>query len=288
MRLADRSLRQTNPLLSLADFLLELAGSRLTASQMLDLISRDPVRRRFRFNDDDLSQLEGWVRQMGARWGLDGAHRARWGLPDFSANSWSAGLDRLLLGVAMSEEDERLFGGVLPLDDVASGSVDLAGRFAELVDRLRTALGGLGRPQTIQGWAHAIAAGIDGLAVVGTADAWQREQLRQVLAELIDGGSPGAAVDLAEVRSILGDRLKGRPTRANFRTGDLTVCTLVPMRSVPHRVVGLLGLDDGVFPATPSKMATICCSRRLASATGTGEARIASCFSTPCWPRPST
>jgi exodeoxyribonuclease V gamma subunit len=26
------------------------------------------------------------------------------------------------------------------------------------------------------------------------------------------------------------------------------VCTLVPMRSVPHRVVVLLGLDDGVFP----------------------------------------
>src|SRR6185436_18125247 len=34
----------------------------------------------------------------------------------------------------------------------------------------------------------------------------------------------------------------------NFRTGTLTVCTMVPMRSVPHRVVCLVGLDDGVFP----------------------------------------
>jgi exodeoxyribonuclease V gamma subunit len=252
VRLADRSLRQTNPLLGLADFLLEVAGSRVTASQMLDLVSREPVRRRFRLDDDDLSQLEGWVRQMGVRWGLDGAHRARWGLPDFSANSWSAGLDRLLLGVALSEEDERLFGGVLPLDDVASGSVDLAGRFAELVDRLGTALDGLSGRQTIRVWAQAMAAGIDGLSAVRTTDTWQREQLRQVLAEVIDGGGDVTvslpAIDLAEVRSILGDRLKGRPTRANFRTGDLTVCTLVPMRSVPHRVVGLLGLDDGVFP----------------------------------------
>jgi exodeoxyribonuclease V gamma subunit len=55
-------------------------------------------------------------------------------------------------------------------------------------------------------------------------------------------------LDLSEARSLLSRRLQGRPTRANFRTGDLTVCTLVPMRSVPHRVVGLLGLDDGVFP----------------------------------------
>ena len=53
---------------------------------------------------------------------------------------------------------------------------------------------------------------------------------------------------LPDVRALLTDRLAGRPTRANFRTGTLTVCTMVPMRSVPHRVVCLLGLDDGVFP----------------------------------------
>ena len=57
-----------------------------------------------------------------------------------------------------------------------------------------------------------------------------------------------AELALADVRALLADRLRGRPTRANFRTGHLTVCTLVPMRSVPHRVVCLLGLDDGAFP----------------------------------------
>jgi exodeoxyribonuclease V gamma subunit len=53
---------------------------------------------------------------------------------------------------------------------------------------------------------------------------------------------------LPDVRALMRERLAGRPTRANFRTGTLTVATLVPMRSVPHRVVCLLGLDDGVFP----------------------------------------
>ncbi|MEJ7765106.1 MAG: hypothetical protein WKF86_06385, partial [Acidimicrobiales bacterium] len=37
-------------------------------------------------------------------------------------------------------------------------------------------------------------------------------------------------------------------SRAEFRSGDITMCTLVPMRSVPHRVVCLVGLDDGAFP----------------------------------------
>ena len=81
--------------------------------------------------------------------------------------------------------------------------------------------------------------------------------------------APTTALPLADVRALLADRLRGRPTRANFRTGDLTVCTLVPMRSVPHRVVCLLGLDDGVFPrharaptATTCSPATRCVGER--------------------------
>jgi exodeoxyribonuclease V gamma subunit len=63
-----------------------------------------------------------------------------------------------------------------------------------------------------------------------------------------EAGGARVALALPEVRALLAERLQGRPTRANFRTGHLTVCTLVPMRSVPHRVVCLLGMDDAVFP----------------------------------------
>ena len=73
VRLADRSLRQTNPVLAVVSQLLELAEQRLTASQVLDLADRAPVRRRFRFDDDDLTRLQDWIAQAGIRWGLDAA-----------------------------------------------------------------------------------------------------------------------------------------------------------------------------------------------------------------------
>ena len=72
---------------------------------------------------------------------------------------------------------------------------------------------------------------------------------RELARVAVDAGERGASpLRLTDVRAMLGDHLAGRPTRANFRAGSLTVCTMVPMRSVPHRVVCLLGLDDGVFP----------------------------------------
>jgi exodeoxyribonuclease V gamma subunit len=253
VRLADRSLRQTNPVLGVVAELLELAGQRLTASQVLDFADREVVRRRFRLDDDDLARLQHWVAEAGIRWGLDAAHRAPFKLDRLRGGTWRFGLDRLLLGVTMTEDGERLWEDVLPVDDVDSGSIDLAGRFAELIARLQSVLDTLSAPQPIDAWARAIGDAADSLTSTGVGEHWQRSALQRLLDEIVaqssvDGAAATVALAPAEIRALLGNRLQGRPTRTNFRTGHLTICTLVPMRSVPHRVVCLLGLDDGAFP----------------------------------------
>ena len=258
VRLADRSLRQTNPVLAVVAQLIDLVEQRMTASQVLDFADREPVRRRFRLDDDDLARMQDWVAQSGIRWGLDAGHRAPLKLDSLAAGTWRAGLDRLLVGVAMTEDEQRLFGGVLPLDDVDSGAIDLAGRFAELVDRLHAAIDALSVAQTIDAWATAIAAAADALAATSARDAWQRAELQHVLDDIVaeaavTSGAGRTPIAPPELRALLADRLRGRPTRANFRTGHLTICTLVPMRSVPHRIVCLLGLDDGAFPRKASR-----------------------------------
>src|SRR5439155_26438658 len=67
VRLADRSLRQTNPVLAVVGELLALASARVTAAQVLDLAGREPVRRRFRLDDDDLGRAEEWGAAAGIR-----------------------------------------------------------------------------------------------------------------------------------------------------------------------------------------------------------------------------
>ena len=107
VRLADRALRQVNPLLDVVARLLELAAARLTAAEVLDLLAAAPVRRRFGLDDDDLERLRELAVGSGVRWGLDAAHRRPFRLEAFGQNTWAAGLDRLLLGVAMSDDEQR-------------------------------------------------------------------------------------------------------------------------------------------------------------------------------------
>ncbi|WP_346386962.1 exodeoxyribonuclease V subunit gamma, partial [Nocardioides sp.] len=121
VRLADRALTSTNPLLAAAAALVELAGGRVTASEVLDLATSEVVRARFNFGDDDLARITGWVGDAGVRWGIDAEQRADFAMGRFAHNTWRSGLDRILLGGAMSGDDHRYLGRGLPLDDVGSG-----------------------------------------------------------------------------------------------------------------------------------------------------------------------
>ncbi|GAA5164151.1 RecBCD enzyme subunit RecC [Ornithinimicrobium tianjinense] len=256
VRLADRAPLHTNPLLGLAARLVELAGGRLTASEVLDLARRAPVRQRFGLDDDALERLGDWVRAVAVRWGLDEEHRAGYQLPHLTQNTWRAGLDRILVGAAVDGQDTDHLGTTLALDDLDSGDLDLAGRAAELVDRLGATLRRLRSATEVDEWVEALGEGIGGLADVPYRDAWQVTQLESELERVRLAarrrGGDGTALTLSDVRALLAEHEAGRATRSNFRTGTLTVCTMVPMRSVPHRVVCLVGLDDGVFPRSTS------------------------------------
>jgi exodeoxyribonuclease V gamma subunit len=99
-------------------------------------------------------------------------------------------------------------------------------------------------------WLELLRDAIEQLADVPRGEEWQFAQAHRELAALGRDATTGATLELrlSDVRALLHRQLAGRPTRASFRTGTLTVCTMTPMRAVPHRVVCLLGLDDGVFP----------------------------------------
>ena len=252
VRLADRSLRQLNPLLSTVSRLVALADSRMEASALLDFCSSPPVARKFTFSADEIDRLHDLVPRSGVRWGLDAEHRARYGMAEFAQNTWSAGLDRLLLGVAMDESEERFIGTALPMDDVDSSDVDLIGRLAECVDRIRTITDSFAVPKSLPAWCDDLKRAIELLTSVTAADSWHVAHAYAEISALAPVGSDSAEqpveLGLAEVSALLADAFRGRASRANFRTGTLTICTMLPMRSVPHRVVCLLGVDDGVFP----------------------------------------
>jgi exodeoxyribonuclease V gamma subunit len=250
-RIADRAVRATDDVVDAFLSLLAALGGRMTASEVVDLLGREPIRDRFGFVAEDLDLVRDWIAASGIRWGIDDTHRRAAAQPPLAQNTWRFGLDRLLLGYAMPGEGRRLFGGVLPYDDVEGTTAELLGQLAEFCEALFGFQRSLQTSRTLDAWRDDLSHVLRTMVASTNQNAYQHRQIRAALEELAERARAGQfhdPVELDTVQSQLAAVLeRGAPGRG-FLTGGVTFCALVPMRSIPFPVVCLLGMNDADFP----------------------------------------
>jgi len=251
VRIADRAPAATNPLVRFAATVLDLADGRIGAGTVKELIVDPVVRQRFAITEDTAASLLKLIDDLNVKWGLDAAHRAAWGAGALDDHTWRRGLDRALAGVYLSDSLVRVVDTIAPLDGIEGQDAASAGLLAQVVDRIVAARDLLAARMPLREWGDAIATAVRLLAAPAWQDEWQWTQLERLLAESFDpadGAVDDPVLSRAEARLLIAEWVQDRPSPLHFRTGDITVCTLVPMRSVPYRVVCLLGMDDERFP----------------------------------------
>ena len=252
-RITDRSLRTTHTLLSAVGALVELLGSRFSDAALLEFASLEPVRTRFRFSDDDLAQLAEWVSTANTRWGLDGEHRSRWGLPEeYDGGSWSAAVGRLMMGVLTSDDPERLAVGEIAPIGVEGSDIAVAGRFGDLLGRLARLTDEVSGMRPISEWVDLLRSASNELFEVDDADSWQTARLGRIFEAIvdssrIDGVDSAVPLGLGDLRHLVGANLGATAGRPDFFRGGVTISSLTPLRGVPHRAVILLGMDEAAF-----------------------------------------
>lgn len=253
--LADVDLARAHPLLGAVTRLLDLAESRFEASDVLGLLDVPAFARRFAIDDEAREALERWLRGARVAWGLDAAMKAAAGAAAIEANSWRFGLDRMYAGlVAGNEADAVLPGGIVPLAGVGGGEVDAIGQLDHLLLELRQFREGLAQPRTLGDWCAWFGDRIDALFEADPRDETEAaafDALRRVIGELAGEGvqaMPDEPQPWSVVREALAGALAAVPERQPFLLGGVTFCGLVPQRSIPFRMVCLLGMNEGEFP----------------------------------------
>jgi exodeoxyribonuclease V gamma subunit len=249
--IADRSLPSETSLVAGFLSLLAIPDSRFEAGRVLELLETAAIRRRFGFAEQDLALVQRWVRDTGIRWGIDAASRGRWDLPLTTEHTWQAGLERLGLGYTLPGRNQRLFAEVLPYDEVEGQEAQTMGnlqRFAAAVFGLEQDLGG---ERSVADWCRVLEALLERFLDPLEEEVAAAQGLRSELAGLADmarRAGYGRPVPLEVVRARLQRQLTQRTVTGGFLRGGITVCRMVPMRSIPFAVVCLVGMNDGAFP----------------------------------------
>jgi len=248
---ADRSLRRGNRIADTLMAILDLWGDRLSAPQVLNILECPAVQARFDLTESGFELIVGWVRDVRIRWGIDEEDRLRWVPAAFPENTWRAGLDRLLLGYAMPGGGERLFGGILPYDDIEGSEAAALGGFAAFLDELFRFLASLDQPRSPAGWAHHLLAALNLFFRVDEESERDLQGVREVLGRLRTieeiSGFQGE-IGIEPLRWALARDLEEPDFGRGFMTGGVTFCSMLPMRSIPFRVVCLVGMNENAFP----------------------------------------
>lgn len=251
--IADRKVGVDQPLATTVLALLDLPANRLEASAVLSLLEVPAVQRRFGLETAGLERIRAWVRDSGIRWGGDGTMRAELGLPAENANTWDFGLARLFLGLALPT-GAGLWQGVLPWSEVEGGEAADLGALQWLLDRLLAWRRELDQPLPASGWQERIQRLLTDFFDPDEAEEALLSVLRQALGDLLEQAGRAQLdepLGLAVIQAVLGSALEQIPGARHFLAGGVNFCSLVPLRSLPFRVIALLGLNDRDFPRHP-------------------------------------
>ncbi|MBD3409324.1 MAG: exodeoxyribonuclease V subunit gamma, partial [Ignavibacteriales bacterium] len=248
---ADRRARDESDLFDAFFATLDYASGRHGAAEALDLFSFESIADRLRLGDEEFAALRLWIKETGARWGFDKEDRAARGLPAVAHNTWEAAFERVLLGAAIGEDAPSLYRSVLPYAEIEGDDLDAFEKLQSTLDRLRRLAASLKRPKTLVAWADEFERAIEAFLADSTENAKDRRYLRAAIAELRDVADDfdyTASVEYGVVRAWLSRRVERRPSQYGFFTGGVTFSAAVPARSIPFRVVAMIGMNRSAFP----------------------------------------
>lgn len=254
---ADRSMMTESILTAGFMALLGIKESRLEASTILSLLEYSFIREKFGLSQPNIQLLEEWIRGVDIRWGRDGRSRLAVGMPGYSENTWEAGLDRLLLGYAMPETERRLFLNILPYDAAEGESGQCLGKFLQFMDALFHWLDRFESPKRLSEWSRDLVSLLESMFAADASSQREYQLIKEHLCRLekceaLSGLN--AELDFATIRSYLERYFSRQFFDSGFITGGVTFCAMLPMRSIPFKIICLIGLNGDAFPRASRRL----------------------------------
>jgi exodeoxyribonuclease V gamma subunit len=248
--ISDRRARQSHPALQAFITLLSLPESRFVSEDVLALLDVPVLAARFNIDEEGLRYLRQWVNESGVRWGMDDDNVREWDLPPTGQHTWRFGLTRMLLGYAM-ESSQGEWQSILPYDESSGLIAELVGHLASLLMKLNQWRHRLTEERPLSEWQSVCREMLNDFFLPDTDTEAALTLIEQQWQGIIDQGLEshyGATVPLSLLRDELAQRLDQERISQRFLAGPVNICTLMPMRSIPFKVVCLLGMNDGIYP----------------------------------------
>ncbi|MES9992741.1 MAG: exodeoxyribonuclease V subunit gamma [Candidatus Thiodiazotropha sp.] len=249
-RVSGTGLQQVTPLATALLEIVQQEETRYSVGGLLKLLEYPAIRHRFGLNEVGLNKVTRWLKLAAVHWGRDGESKQRLGLPCEPGNTWKAGLRQLMLGYAMPADSEQLWHQTYPLDAVEGSDTQWLGGLLSFCDALFSLEERLSIDRTPEDWLRFLIALTEQFFVADEESEQQLESIRESIHNLVqelDEAGVEQQLPFKVIRHRLQELLSVSQDRG-FLGGGVDICALAPMRSLPFRVIALIGMSDDAFP----------------------------------------
>lgn len=245
--IADISERQTNRPAGVFLELLSLLEGDFSLSDVFKVLSYDIVADNFDINITDLNTLSSVFENSGAFWGHDAEHLKSEGLEITDIFTWKKALRRISLGLAEGSTgcvyiDAAVKDIPFSLAEQIGGVMRFADKAAYYSKLLKTNM-------TISDWCalmHEIAETFLSQSYNFADDTLNlNSSIAEIAAESSEFTDP---INFTPVEERLKEMLGETRGAKGFMSGRVTFCAMLPMRSIPFRIIAIAGLDENTFP----------------------------------------
>ena len=232
--------------------LLKLHNSRFDATSVIDFISIESVALKFALSADDIALCALWMKQTNIHWGIDAAHQSKV-LQDSSGKSqhtWHWGVKRLLTSLTNAINDS-IVADVATINVVEGNNAQVLGKFLFALEQIELSLIQLSGNKPLEQWSQLLHEVLLTFFNPTSADTLANGLLQNAIAEIAKQqllGEFSTPVDIKLVLVAMENALNIPETRSQFLSGNVTFCSMLPMRSIPFKVIAILGLNHSDFP----------------------------------------
>ncbi|MDP2562351.1 exodeoxyribonuclease V subunit gamma [Psychrobium sp. 1_MG-2023] len=241
--ISDRSAEQENPIILSFLTLLQLPHTRQSSNELFALLEVPAIMENFGLTPQSLETLKLWIDESGIRHGLDNTQ----------SNSWQFGLNRMFKGYSQIEQGQSLWADILAYPESCGLAAEELGQLAQFVEFVEYYTQALPQPQSFEQWKGLLDTLIEQF-YLSTVEYDQELQLIRdcikAFGEELAMAHYNDAISHEVLFEHLVSKLNQGQSSQRFLAGKLNFCTLMPMRSIPFKVVCLLGMNDGTYPRT--------------------------------------
>ena len=243
--IADESVQSQNGLVGALSAVFDLSEENFTAENVLQLLDWQYIKHRFDILDATL--IRKVVNDANVRFGIEG------NLSDDTIHvSWMNGINRIMYGICMVGEEEYQGDkhSFYPLDRVEGDESHQLIRFSHFVKVLSANIRDRKAERTLVEWGDYIIS--TATNIIYHADEEEDEHF-QLLIDYVKklnliSENIEEKVSFDVFKHSFLNNLSLETRSGNFAVGGITFCSLIPMRSIPFKVVAVLGLDFDKFP----------------------------------------